>query len=281
MVKYAKYTIFSLIILSTTTGLVSFVYENAAVKETRRFNADKFRETGYNEDELSLFCDVAFMFENSRIRKWDRDIKVEIKNIGELSQQSIDEVDSVIAILAPLIAPVKMERVTNGGNLHVYRRVPEVVSNKLPQSICLNGMSKVNRRSSYSWSINFAMIYDGCHASSQTLMHEFQHALGLDHPIKLYPYYVTIGRSVIPQFFRSQDEIRNMMKEPFYISKEEKMVIKMLYSSEIRSGLHVETFAQKMGFTDAERKLMIPDVNKRPRIIIYPEEEKKQVGFKD
>jgi hypothetical protein len=66
-----------------------------------------------------------------------------------------------------------------------------------------------------------------------------------------------------------------MMKEPFYISKEEKTVLKMLYSSEIRPGLHVETFAQKMGFTDAERKLMIPDVNKRPRIIIYPEEEKK------
>lgn len=276
MVRYIKYTIFSFMVLTIAVGLASFVNENEAVKEIRRFNANQFREIGYTDEELSLFCDIAFMHEETRIRKWDRDIKVEIKNIADISDESIAEVDSVITILAPLIAPLKIERVRSGGNLHVYRKVPEVISSKLksqPYPICLNGMSKLNGSTSRSWAISFACIYDGCHASSQTLLHEFEHALGLDHPIRLYPYYVTIGRSVIPQYFRSKEDVRSFLRQPFYISEQEKKVIKMLYSSEIRAGLHIETFARKMEFTEEDRIRLIPEANKNSRIVIYPSPE--------
>ncbi|MBK5721874.1 hypothetical protein JGH11_13420 [Dysgonomonas sp. Marseille-P4677] len=276
MVRFIKYTIFSFMVLTIVIGLASFINENEAVKEIRRFNADLFREIGYTDDELSLFCDVAFMHEDTRIRKWDRDIKVEIKNIADLSDKSIAEVDSVIAILAPLLAPIKIERVRSGGNLHVYRKVSEVVSHKIkshPRPVCLNGMAKINGKSDRSWSINYACIYDGAHSNSQTLLHEFEHALGLDHPIKLYSYYVTIGRSVIPQYFRSKEDVRSFLRQPFYISEQEKKVIKMLYSPEIKAGLHIETFARRMEFTDEDRIRLIPEASKNSRIVIYPSPE--------
>ncbi len=275
MVQYAKYIIFSFMILVGTFGLVSFGYENAVIKEARRFNAQKFKDARYTDEELSLFCDIAFMHEETRIRKWTKDIKVEIKNIADLDQKSIAEVDSVIAIFAPLIAPLKIERVKKDGNLHVYRKVSKVTSSKpkdQPRPKYLNGLAKTNRVTRYSSNITFACIYDGQHASSQTLIHEFEHALGLNHPIKLYPYYVTIGRSVIPQYFRSIDEIRAFYNQPFYLSEQEKTVIRMLYSPEIKSGLHIDLFAQKMGFSEDDKVRMIPNINKKPRIIVYPSE---------
>lgn len=269
MVKYVKYMIFSSIVLTTILGSASFVYESAVINETRDFDAVNFRMVDFSDEDLSLFCDIAFTDDEVRIRKWRKDIKVEIKNIEELDSRSVEEVDSVIAILAPLIAPLKIERVRRDGNLHVYRRVEKVNPSK-PEPFCLNGLARINKVKPYSWDITYASIYDGCEASSQTLMHEFEHALGLNHPIKLYSYYVTIGRSVIPQYLRSQKEIIAFRSQPFYLSDQEKSVIKMLYSDEIKSGMHIETFARKMGFTDEDRKRMIPDINKKPRIIVYP-----------
>lgn len=271
MVKYAQYIIFPFMILVTAIGWLSFYHENAAVKETRILNAEEFKKMTYTDEELALFCDIAFMHEDTRVRKWNKDIKVEIRNISELSLESIDEVDSIISILAPLIAPLKIERVNKNGNLHVYRRVDKIISSKHAQvnPACINGMAKLNTQSIHSWSIDQATIYDGYHSDSQTLMHEFEHALGLAHPIKLYPYYVTIGRSVIPQYFRSLKEIQDFYREPFYISEQEKTVIKMLYSPEIRAGLHIETFAKKMEFDIDERMRLIPDIRDR-QVTIYP-----------
>lgn len=267
--KYAKYTLFSLIILLTVVGLVSFGLEKAVEFNARSFDADKFKTMTYSDEALSLFCDIAFTDGEVCVRKWTTDIRVEIKNIEELDEASIAEVDTIIAILAPLIAPLKMERVRGGGNLHVYRKVKRVNPTK-PEPFCLNGMARINKKSLYSWDISFVQVFDGCDASSQTLMHEFEHALGLNHPIKLYPYYVTIGRSVIPQFFRSQDEVKAFMTQPFYISEQEKEVIRMLYSPQVHSGLHINLFAKQMGFSEEDRMEMIPEINKRPRIVIYP-----------
>jgi hypothetical protein len=273
MMKLVKYIVLSVAILAMTIGMISSLRESAFVRETRVFDAEKFKEMKYTGHELALFCDVAFMSEDTRIRKWRKDIKVEIKNIDKLDRKTIAEVDSVIALLAPLIAPLKMERVYSGGNLHVYRKVKDITPTRtkhLPHSVCINGMTTIGARASYSWAIDSASIYDCRHADPQTLLHEFQHALGLAHPVRLYPYYVTIGRSVIPQYLRSQKETQAYIKQPFYLSEEEKSVIKMLYSPEVRSGLHIETFMEKMGFSEEEKSWLIPEVSKRRAVVIYP-----------
>lgn len=273
MMKFVKYIVLSIAILVMTIGMVSSLRESAFVRETRTFDAEKFKEMKYTDKELALFCDVAFMSEDTRIRKWRKDIKVEIKNIDQLNRKAIAEVDSVIALLAPLIAPVKISRVNDGGNLLVYRKVKEIVSSRtkyLPRSACINGMTRIGARADYSWAIDSAAIYDGHNADPQTLLHEFQHALGLAHPVRLYPYYVTIGRSVIPQYFHSQKEVQAYMKQPFYMSEEEKTVLKMLYSPEVVSGLHIETFIKKMGFSEDEKFWLIPEVSKRKAVVVYP-----------
>ena len=77
------------------------------------------KEKEYTKEELLLFAD--FAFPNDRIRKYDEDIRVVIKNKEYLNDASIHEVDSIIAILAPLVHPIKIYRVEKNGNLVVTR----------------------------------------------------------------------------------------------------------------------------------------------------------------
>ena len=65
-------------------------------------------------------------------------------------------------------------------------------------------------------------------------------------------------------------ETEAYLKEPFYLSEEEKTVIRMLYSPEVRSGLHIETFVKKMKFSEDEKFWLIPEVSKRKAVVIYP-----------
>jgi len=274
MKKFLQYGTLTLILLITAVGLVSFYYENAAIRNANAFDAEKFIGEGFTMQELALFCDIAFADDGMRIRKWETDIRVEIKNIDEIDRSAIDEVDSIIALLAPLVAPLKMERVHSGGNLHVYRNVTRVQSSKSPGEYkprYVNGVSKINRKTPYSWSITHARVYDACGAQCQTLLHEFEHALGLDHPINLYPYYLTIGRSVIPQYFSTQEEIKDFLSQPFYLSEQEKKAIKMLYSPEIKSGLAIDNFARKIGLSEEDIKWMIPNkARKQQEVVVYP-----------
>ncbi len=278
MKKFLQYSISAIVVLATVVGLVSFYYENEAVKAMNHFDANRFSKANFTMSELALFCDIAFADEGVRVRKWNKDIKVEIKNIEELDRKSIDEVDSIIALLAPLVAPLKIERVKKGGNLHIYRNVTQVTSSKArhewkPRYV--NGLSKINKATAHSWNITFACVYDGCNSCAQTLLHEFEHAIGLDHPINLYADYLTIGRSVIPQYFRSQEEVQNFLNQPFYLSEQEKTVIRMLYSSEIRAGLHIDLFAKEMGFSETDIKRMFPNKGKKMEVVVYPPYEQQ------
>ncbi|MBB4036986.1 hypothetical protein GGR21_002900 [Dysgonomonas hofstadii] len=273
MKKFLQYGTLTLLLLLAASGLASFYYENAAIRSANDFNSEKFIESGFTIEELALFCDIAFADDGVRIRKWTKDIKVEIKNIGEIDKRAIDEVDSIISLLAPLIAPLKIERVRKDGNLHVYRNVTHVKSSKphhVPKPKYVNGISKINSKSRFSWSIDFAIVYAGCGNQCQTLLHEFEHALGLDHPINMYSYYLTIGRSVIPQYFSSQEAIKDFLAQPYYLSEQEKKAIRMLYSPHIKAGLHIDNFARKMGFSDEDIRWMIPNKNKKQEVIVYP-----------
>ncbi|MDU1889461.1 MAG: hypothetical protein E6767_02120 [Dysgonomonas sp.] len=272
--KLLKYSLLFVLFLLIVIGAGSFVLENVALRETRSFDAIKFQELEFTMEELTLFCDVVFTSENTRVRKWTTDIKVEIKNKADLDEKYIAEVDSIIAIFAPLIAPLKIERVEGDGNLHVYRKVTCISGPRNGKRWYLNGLARINKRTTYSWDINFACVYDSYNGTSQTLIHEFQHALGLDHPINLYPFYVTIGRSVIPQYFKSKEETQAYLNEPFYLSNQEKKVITMLYSSEVKPGLHIDLFTQRMGLSKSDVQRMLPNKNKPKSVIIYPVDKK-------
>lgn len=263
----------SIITLATIIGMASHCLEGITASSIRNFDVEKFKSIDFTEDELGLFCDIAFMHEDVQIRKWEEDIKVEIKNIADIDKKSIAEVDSIIAILAPLIAPVKIERVERNGNLHVYRHVKRIKS-ATPPSIFkpkyVNGLTQINKKTPYNWNITFACIYDGPSTTAQTLLHEFEHALGLGHPFKPYPYYVTIGRSVIPQYFKTDEEFMAFINQPFYISEQEKKVIRMLYSPDIKSGLHIDVFALRMNFDEEDKLRLLPNIRKEPKTIVYP-----------
>ncbi|MFV0330246.1 MAG: hypothetical protein ACK5KL_10585 [Dysgonomonas sp.] len=224
-----------------------WIYRDEQSKKAENFNSESFKAIGYTNNEFDLFCDIAFNRNGERIRKWGTDIKVEIKEPHRLNSSSIAEVDSVIAILEPLIAPLKIERVWNNGNVYVYRKVDKVRLSDYHTNVpvALKGLTQKNKESDSSWEINFASVYVREGANTQTLLHEFEHVLGLEHPLRIYPFYITIGRSIIPELFYSETE-QIYLKHPFYISEQEKTVIRMLYSSEIKSGLHKDYFLNKM-----------------------------------
>lgn len=223
------------------------VYRINEKTKPENLNVELFRKTEYTEEELNLFCDIAFNRKSERIRKWTTDIKVEIKEPHLLKARSIAEIDSVIAILAPLITPLKIERVWTNGNVHIYRNIHKVaLSDYTPNiPIALKGLTKKNKESDIFWDITHASVYVREGAHTQTILHEFEHVLGLEHPLHIYPYYVTIGRSVIPEILYPETEYINFIQS-FYISEQEKTAIRMLYSKQINPGLKKSIFLEKM-----------------------------------
>ncbi|WP_029902305.1 hypothetical protein [Prevotella sp. 10(H)] len=245
---YIKYVVIIFIVALTALGVTADFHRQSEDRRIQEFDVERFRETGYTDEELSLFCDIAFNRDGERIRKWETDLRVEIENIAELGDEAVDEVDSVISILRPLIAPLKIERVSEKGNVIVHKNVELTLINKPRQKpTYTNGIARINEATDHSWNINFAHIYDGPTTGTQTLMHEFEHILGLEHPMMLYEYYLTIGRSSIPQHYSAYGDWFRFHRMPYYISPREKAVIRMLYSPEIRSGLKRDEFIKRMG----------------------------------
>lgn len=246
--RLLKYFILLAILLIAVLAAMAHLRQRAEKESAQEFDAEKFKESYYLNEDLELFCDIAFNRESSKIRKWSTDIRVEISNAADVSDKDIAEVDSVISILTPLVAPLKIERVSANGNVHIYRRVKTAPTSRSgKKGIPLKGIARINEEAEYDWEIRNAQIYDSPGSGTQTLMHEFEHVLGLEHPLRIYPYYLTIGRSANPQHYSSYREWHVFKDVPYYLSEQEKVVIKMLYSSEIKAGLHKDEFMKKMG----------------------------------
>ncbi|MBF0647484.1 hypothetical protein IR083_01465 [Dysgonomonas sp. GY75] len=245
--KIVRYIILISLLLLTAWGTAAHFYRKSEDEKIQDFDADKFCKIGFTDEELDLFCDIAFNRAGERIRKWNTDIRVEIEDTGKLDKNVIAEVDSVITLLRPLIVPLRIERVPDNGNVIVYKNVKSAPANKPRQKpIFVNGIARINEAIDHAWEINFAHIYDGRESGTQTLMHEFEHMLGLEHPMMLYEYYLTIGRSAIPQHYSAYGGWLRFQGVPYYISEQEKTVIRMLYSPEIKAGLKKDDFLKRM-----------------------------------
>lgn len=244
--KYKRliYSTSFFVILALLAILASVGYKQIYEQQAQDFDAERFKEVGFTPEEFDLFCDIGFKHERKRVMKWETDIKVQIMNIKELDRQTISEVDSAIAIIAPLIAPLKIERVSSGGNLFIFRNVRIIPSTRKPPDT-LKGLTQINPESMYSWSIEQAYIYDRYHSDGLTLMHELEHALGLNHPTKIYSSALTIGWGTTSQLFKPE-EWYAYKKKKYRLTDLEKKVIRMLYSPEIKSGLSKDVFMKKM-----------------------------------
>jgi len=219
-----------------TIGIITYYL----VFPTITVNAAEFQKKGnYSRDTLLLFVDIAFPYD--RIRKWNGDIKVEIVNEDKLDKESISDVDSIIHLLSPLIQPVKIYRVAKDGNLIVRRKVDSVPNTTNDaQGFCyIPPLIKT-----LSWNIKYAEVYDIWY--SPVIFHEFLHAIGLQHPSKEYPFYMTIDGGHTFESLEDAEVLYNHL----YISEEEKTIIKMLYSPYIKSGLRKEEFIKKMKLQD-------------------------------
>jgi len=216
-------------------------------EDVQVFDVQAFNEMGYTDEELTLFTDIAFNRKEDCIRKWESDIKVEIDDIRKTKPWAIEEVDSAILILAPLIAPQKIYRVATGGNVKVYRTVRSVTLTDMEamRPAALYGLTRKNKVTKSSAAITSAELYVRQGAGSQTLLHEFMHVLGVEHPTVAHPFYVTIGRSVISNHLYPEGGMP-YIQQRFYIAEQEKTAIRMLYSPAIRSGLTRENFKKQI-----------------------------------
>lgn len=215
-------------------------------KSNCQFDKIRFQRAKYTKSQIMLFCDIGFR-ESNIIRKWDTDINVEINNIDSMDVMHIADVDSCIAILSPLIKPLKIRRVKSGGNLKIF------YVNKMPLQMGMGmGYCKLNN-SWFSSSINnveldILKIMPPPEAS--ILLHEFEHALGLAHPKrKHYPFILNICSPQAPAII-TMDELDAYLDNRYPISEQEKEVIKMLYSGVFASGFDRRSYMKEMNIKD-------------------------------
>lgn len=111
------------------------------------------------------------------------------------SPRDIADLDSCIAILAPLVLPLKMTRVSSDGNLLVYMGV-----DKLPVGNG-RGYTDMNRILFFTnCSISKVSIYEVKYLNQKdVLIHEFEHAIGLSHASKPYSFMLTMSWPERPQ----------------------------------------------------------------------------------
>lgn len=243
----------ALIIVISLSLLITILVTFLVIKQRNLFDVDSFNKRAYTIDEIAFFEDIAF-WDSLHIKKWETDIKVQIDTTDKVSESDIKEVDNVINILSPLIAPLKITRVATGGNLIVHLNYPNQTNGRATGWAVINDMSK-------PVSINHADVYV-LKNYNQNIMHEFLHALGLWHPQKEYPFHTAIGRNnyVILENqdkqvkypdhfikFNTWEEFDEFSVKTFNnLSEQEKKVIKMLYSSDIKSGLTKRYFMYRM-----------------------------------
>ncbi|MGV8090708.1 MAG: hypothetical protein AB2L24_02410 [Mangrovibacterium sp.] len=226
--------------------IIGLVYTGSCILfPSPKFDAVLFKqETQYTDGDLSLFFDIAF--KGWGIRKWETDILVEIVNIDKLDTVAIAEVDSLIKLLAPLIQPLKIQWVTEGGNFRIHRRLPGEQMPRyrgtIPKGIChYNSIFK-------SWSFVSVDVYESSlpYDPPHILLHECLHGLGLIHPSVKYPFHMSIVTYKTPNIFGSIEESEEYNSQKFPLSVQEQQVLKMLYRPTIKSGLSKKRFKEAL-----------------------------------
>ena len=229
--KFASFAITIIIVISI------LLFKNF----NTNFNIDDYLSKGYTEEEIMLFSDIGF--DNNRIYKWRENIKVEIKDINKLNQRQINDVDSIISIIGQLISPIKISRVEKDGNLKIHRKPETLPGTKYRDA---RGLT-IYRGKPH---IKKAEIYILKELSEQNatsvLVHEFLHAIGLSHATNQYDFHTAIATYKSPNIFNSIDDYEKHAENKYFISEQEKQVIRMLYSPEIKVGLKKSKFMKKM-----------------------------------
>lgn len=242
--------IFLLIIFLVFVGI--FTYDS--FRQGFLFDVDSFNSKNYPKESIALFSDIAFR-EGDRIRKWKSDIRVELDSVSLKDSNYVVLTDQIIAILTPLIQPLKIYRVQENGNLIIHANVDNTPVNK---GI---GYAAVNHFNLLSESIRKVDIYTTKHSLS-VLPHEMCHAIGLSHPENRYPFYNIMGinsfvikalfddpskiePSEYELIFDTLDDLATFQKENI-IPPQEREVIKMLYSDDFKVGLKKKYFIQKV-----------------------------------
>jgi hypothetical protein len=237
--------IVSIVVLGNL-GVIAYKSINAKLREPHSINAcDNFdpesfkNTTNCTNDDLNLLVDIGncnlFRWNRNlnRFIKWESDIKVEVIDIERLGKDKISDIDSIIKLMAPLIAPVKIYRVEKNGNFRTHLDLEDLNTAGCAFIDIYWG----------NYIMKSADIYVRKWHSPYTLIHEFLHGLGLSHPRKTYPFDLAIDYK---RTFNSFEEHEKYLDQKFPFPEQEKRVLKMLYSPIIKSGLTIECFKEKM-----------------------------------
>jgi hypothetical protein len=262
MKKLLYFTLFLLIAILTIE--LSLLLHDS-LRQSSLFDKKHFSSKKYSQQDILLFSDIAFR-EADKLRKWNQDIEVEIDTTCAIDKNCVTEVDNVIKVLAPLIVPVKIHRVSKNGNLIVHMNCKNT---PVGHGI---GYTLVNNLNLLSEPINHADVYTIKYCLS-ILPHEMCHAIGLSHPTNRYQFYNIMGvnnfcvkemnnnsKKTFPDKFalvfdtwEDMDSFEEYQKK-LVIPLEERRIIKMLYSSDFKSGLKKSIFKKEMGLTDVKSK---------------------------
>lgn len=223
-------------------------------RQKKLFNSDSFKAKNYSNESIDLFTDIAFR-EGDKIRKWENNIYVELDSTSLKDTNCITLTDQVISVLTPLIKPIKICRVKTNGNIVIHANVENI-----PEGNYL-GYTATNHFNLFSESIRKVDIYT-LKNELHVLPHEMCHAIGLRHPTHKYPFYNIMGTNnyIIKEMYNNPSLIKptkyDLVFDTFadrdrYIKQniiplQEREVIKMLYSEDIKVGLKKKYFLSKI-----------------------------------
>jgi hypothetical protein len=249
---------FSLFFLIAILIIILSLFLYDSLRQPSLFDKKHFISKGYSQQDILLFSDIAFR-EADKLRKWNEDIKVEIDTTCDIDKNCVTEVDNVIRVLTPLIAPVKIHRVSKNGNLIIHMNCQNI---PVGHGI---GYTLVNNLNLFCEPINHADVYTVKYWLS-VLPHEMCHAIGLSHPTNRYQFYNIMGtndffvkeinKKISPDKFAltfntwEEMDTFEIYQKKLVIPFEERRIIKMLYSSNFKSGLKKSAFKKEMGLID-------------------------------
>lgn len=183
----------------------------------------------YSQLEQELFLECGFL-DQDRVMRWENDISISYE--GNLSNEDIANLDSLIEEFSPLLKPIKIQRVEKNANVIFY-----FTEDFMGEMQSVSGLTE-RGHNLFSNEIIRSNIWVAPHinamARRKIMQHEFMHTLGLDHS---KASGLILSKNEGAKVFSSIEEAELYLNTYKRIDGLDKTLVTMLYDECIPPGL--------------------------------------------
>lgn len=192
-------------------------------EQSSSFNRESFISRSYSQEGIRMFSSAGFS-KDYCLRRWEDDIRIFVEGAGPADSLYLKYIDDIIDIISPVIHPVRISRVSDNPNLHIYLKAnPSLVNDGS------SGYALINRGFS---AITYAEIYIE-KKNIHTIQREICVALGMNN--------TAFNSPELKRNIKSRSEAGEEIISPIEIE-----IMKMIYSEDFKTGLRKRHFMRLM-----------------------------------